>query len=194
MADMLAIDDGDPDAGGKRVMSFRQQASLHHEGATFITDARGMFREIERFISGLDADARGEADQVAGGIDPKSKHYLGDWLADNRNVTFHYPEMHPEKAAHGKEEIREALRKAASLEGTITASGDFGTLRFGFADDVPVQWLPDTETQVHRIEELRESVMALARFAQPAHCSTSQRLKELLGQRARQCGRPRISQ
>jgi transposase InsO family protein len=25
----------------------------------------------------------------------------------------------------------------------------------------------------------------------PAHCSTSQRLKELLGQRSRQCGRPR---
>ena len=27
----------------------------------------------------------------------------------------------------------------------------------------------------------------------PAHCSASQRLKELLGQRARQCGRPRVS-
>ena len=28
----------------------------------------------------------------------------------------------------------------------------------------------------------------------PARCSTSQRLKELLGERARQCGRPRVSQ
>jgi hypothetical protein len=30
------------------------------------------------------------------------------------------------------------------------------------------------------------------RRVHPAHCSTSQRLKELLGQRPRQCGRPRV--
>ena len=31
-----------------------------------------------------------------------STHYIGDWLAQHRNVTFHYSEMHPDKAAHGR--------------------------------------------------------------------------------------------
>jgi hypothetical protein len=44
----------------------------------------------------------------------------------------------------------------------------FGSGRFRFADDVAVQWLPDPETQVQLIAALRESVMALGRFAQRA--------------------------
>jgi len=147
-------------------MSFRQQAALHHEAADFITDAERRFPDVKAFIEGLEQEAQDECAQVTGGIDPKSPHYLGDWLADHRNVTFHYPEMHTDKAAHGKEEILQALRDAATLEGTITARDSFGTVRFGFADDVAVQWLLDVETQVHLIEQLRESVLALARFAQ----------------------------
>jgi hypothetical protein len=168
IADMMELDDADPDAPAKRVMSFRQQAALHHEAADFITDAERRFPGVKAFIEGLEQEAQDECAQVTGGIDPRSPHYLGDWLADHRNVTFHYPEMHPDKAAHGKEEILQALRDAATLEGTITARDSFGTVRFGFADDVAVQWLPDVETQVHLIEQLRESVLALARFAQRA--------------------------
>jgi hypothetical protein len=60
-------------------------------------------------------------------------------------VTFHYPEMHPDKP-RWKEEITEALPAAAELEGTITADEQFGSVRFRFADEVAVQWLPDAET------------------------------------------------
>ncbi len=41
-------------------------------------------------------------------------------------------------------------------------------MRFNFADEVAVQWLPDVEAQVHLIERLRDAVMALARFVQRA--------------------------
>ena len=76
--------------------------------------------------------------------------------------------LHPDKAAHGQEEITEALRDAAALEATITAGDTFVSIRFGFADEVAVQWLPRAETQVELIEALRESVMALGRFVQRA--------------------------
>ena len=39
-------------------------------------------------------------------------------------------------------------------------------LRFRFADEVAVQWLPDGATQAHLIVGLRESVMALGSFVQ----------------------------
>jgi hypothetical protein len=168
MSDLLALKDNDPDSLGRYVMSFRQQAALHHEAAQFIADARRRFPQVDAFIDGLEQEARDECDLVTGGIDPKSPHYLGDWLADHRNVTFHYPELHPDKAAHGSEEITKALKEAADLEGTITWSQGFGSVRFGYADEVAVQWLPDGETQEHLIDGLRESVWALARFAQRA--------------------------
>jgi hypothetical protein len=165
--EMVAIDDEDPDGAGRRVMSFRQQAALHHEAAEFIMSARRRFPEIEAFITGLADEAQRECAQVTGGVDPRSPDYLGDWLGDHRNVTFHYPELHPEKAAHGQEEISEALSKAADLEGTITMDEKFGTVRFEFADQVVVQWLP-TPTEKEQVAALRESVMALGRFAQRA--------------------------
>lgn len=35
IAEMLALDDSDQDSEGRRLSLFRQQASLHHEAATF---------------------------------------------------------------------------------------------------------------------------------------------------------------
>jgi hypothetical protein len=168
MDDMLALDDHAPDATARRIMSFRQQAALHYEAAQFIADARRRFPQVDAFIQTLEPDARDDCDRITGGIDPTSPHYHGRWLTDHRNVTFHSPKMHPDKAAHGKEEISEALKAAAGLEGTITSGRGLGSVRFGFADQVAVQWLPDGENEVHLIVTLRDSVMALARFTQRA--------------------------
>jgi hypothetical protein len=45
----------------------------------------------------------------------------------------------------------------------------FGSVRFGFADDVAVQWLPDVDTDARDIlAQLRDAVLALARFVQRA--------------------------
>jgi hypothetical protein len=168
MEDMLALADDTPDVSARRVMSFRQQAALHDEAARFIADARRRFPQIDAFIQTLDQDAQNECEQITGGIDPESAHYHGDWLVDHRNVTFHYPEMHPDKAKHGKEEITEAMKAASELEGTISFGQGMGSVRFGFADQIAVQWLPDVENEGHLISTLREAVMALARFAQRA--------------------------
>jgi hypothetical protein len=165
MAAMLEIEDYHKDAAGLRIMSFRQQAALHHEAAEFIRDTRKRFPKVKRFIDGLEKSAQDACEQVVGGVDPKSEHYLGDWLADHRNVTFHYPKMHPQAAEHGQEEVTEALKAAAEIESTIADDETFGSLRFNFADEVVVQWLPD-EDEKELIAELREAVMALALFAQ----------------------------
>lgn len=168
ISEMLSLDDSDPDSEAQRVSLFRQQASLHHEAATFIRDAKHRFPEIDSVVSSLPAVAREECDQVVGGIDPSSPAYHGDWLADHRNVTFHYPEMHPEKAQHGQEEITVALDAASGLDSSIEFGDGFGSVRFRFADDVAVQWLPDGPERETIIENLRESVLALSRFAQRA--------------------------
>lgn len=167
--DLLALEDSTaPDAGGRRVALFRQQAALYHEAASFIQTAKRRFPQVEKFLDTLPEEAKGEFDQVVGGVDPASPHYHGDWLADHRNVTFHYPEMHPEKAKHGQEEITEALRSAADIESFIEAGDHFGSVRFGFADEVAVQWLPDTPDRDAILEDLREAVLALSRFVQRA--------------------------
>jgi hypothetical protein len=75
--------------------------------------------------------------------------------------------MHPQAAEHDKEEITEALQGAAEIESTIADDETFGSLRFNFADEVVVQWLPD-EDEKELIAQLREAVIALARFAQQA--------------------------
>ena len=58
-------------------------------------------------------------------------------------MTFHYPEMHPEKAQHGREEVLEGLRGAADKASRIRIPDAPYDLRFDFADEVIVEWLPD---------------------------------------------------
>src|SRR5277367_162094 len=93
--ELLNLDDGALDAGARRMMLFRQQSAFFYEAASFITESRRRFPEINDFIAALPQEARDECAQVVGGVDPASTHYIGDWLAQHRNVTFHYSEMHP---------------------------------------------------------------------------------------------------
>jgi hypothetical protein len=164
---MLDVDDSDDDAAGLRVMSFRYQASLHAEAAGFISDARRMFPEVEQFVAGLSESARAQCQQVLDGLNPTSPRYLGAWLTSHRNVTFHYPEMHPEKAQHGREEIMEGLRDAAAKESIIRIPDAPYDLRFDFADEVIVEWLP-ADADHAPIVGLREGVLALADFVREA--------------------------
>jgi hypothetical protein len=148
-------------------MSFRHQASLHHEAAEFIRDTRKRFPKVEQFLTELPQEAQDDARRILDGVDPKSAGYHGGWLDANRDVTFHYPEMHPKKAAHGKEEVFNALTAAAALEGTISMEEHFGSVRFEFADTVAVQWVPEEDTS-EIVDRLREAATALARFVQVA--------------------------
>jgi len=144
-------DDRDPDAAGLRLMSFRQQASLFHEAAVFMTTAPKRFPAIAEFISRLEPAATDAYEQIVGAIDPASPHFQGPWLAGHRNVTSHYPEMHPEKF-------------------TLTEGESASSIRFGFADEIVVQWLPSGEDGDPKptLERLRTAVLALGRFTREA--------------------------
>ena len=96
-----------------------------------------------------------------------SPHYLGKWLKAHRNVTHHYPKMHPDAALHGEEEMASALAAAAELEGTIDSGSRFVDARFGYADAVGVQLLRSVN-DASWMEALRDTAMALAEFAQRA--------------------------
>jgi len=169
--ELLDVEDGGPDAGARRMMLFRQQSAFFYEAATFIAESRRRFPEIANFVTALPMEAQDECARVVGGVDPTSPHYIGDWLADHRNVTFHYSEIHPDKAAHDNEEITQALEMAAGEEGTVMVGDDLGSVRFWFADTVARQWLPGEEQQPATIVALREALMALVRFTQRAFAS-----------------------
>lgn len=167
ITDMLELESDTPEAIGRRVSRFRRQAALVHEAATFITDARRMFPAVAGFIDGLEDQTRDRCDRVIGAADPASPFYLGDWLEDHRNVTHHYPKMHPAAAQHGREEMANALSDAADIESTINSGTTFGDARFRFADEVGVQLLPRIDNPTW-FAELRDTAMALADFAQRA--------------------------
>jgi hypothetical protein len=164
----LSIEDFYDDAEGLRILWFRHQVSLLFEAAEFIRDTQHRFPAVETFVASLPAKARRDRDRVVGAVDPKPKKYRGKWVEGLRNVTFHYPEMHPEKAKHGKEEAFEALTNAAELTSTIDA-GDvyFSEARFHFADEVVVQWVPEKGSR-RALRDLAGDATALARFVQEA--------------------------
>jgi hypothetical protein len=165
--DMFKLSGDTPEEIGRRVSLFRRQAALVHEAATFINDAQRMFAEVASFIDQLEAKARDDCACVIGAVDSSSPHYLGEWLEDHRNVTHHYPTMHPEAAKHGREEMANALADAADIESTIDSGRYFGEARFRYADEVGVQLLPRLE-EPSWVEGLRDTAMALADFAQRA--------------------------
>jgi hypothetical protein len=166
---MLDLDDAERKAhtdeqAALLITNYRLQASLHYEAARCLKSGHDNFPEIRRFIDALPAEATQQYEIVVGGIDPKSPHYHGKWLSDARNRTFHYSKLNRGEPA-GK-----ALRSAADREGSISAGATFGTVRFGFADVVALEWLggPDPGVDGTRMAALSESVMAMTKFAQIA--------------------------
>lgn len=168
MGIMIAAESEAHDDAGIRLLSFRQQAALYHEAAKFLTESRRRFPDVDRFVNDLDAATRLAFDRVVGGLDATSPHFQGQWLVDQRNVTFHYPKMHPNAAAHGDEELMKAMDASAGQQGTITEGKRAGEIRFGFADEVVVQWLPPVENSRETLGKLVEAVTALGEFARKA--------------------------
>lgn len=167
LEDMFGLAGESHEEIGRRVSLFRRQAALIHEAATFITDARRMFPEVVAFVGALEPNARDGFERVTGAVDTASPHYLGAWLEGHRNVTHHFPKMHPAAAQDGKEEMTNALAGATDIESTIDTGQRFGDARFRYADEVGVQLLPSLE-DTSWVEKLREAALALADFAQRA--------------------------
>jgi hypothetical protein len=193
----------DPEDQAIRILGLRLNAASHAEASAFLGDALRRWPVIQRFMDDLGDDVKADIAHVTGVTNPKSKHYLS-WLEPHRNVTFHYAAVHPLKAENDNEEIQTALRRARVNVGTITDPGLFGGVRFGFADEVAVQWLPgayDHDDPAPRsieeaeawaianaaesaararehsgVADLRDSALALMRVAQAAAVAYIDRL------------------
>lgn len=158
---------------GSRILAFRLEAGSLYEAARHLTETPTRWPKIQQFLAALPAQAQADKDRICGAVDPQSPHHVGSWIEDQRNVTFHYAIVHPAKAEAGQEEIKQALERAIAqkIEGKITITGErFGDVRFNFADEVAVQWLPNVDTPegLAQLDVLREAGGSLARFVQVA--------------------------
>jgi hypothetical protein len=172
MAELVRLEDEkepDLDAGARKMMFFRLQIALFYEAALFISNTRRHSTDVAHFLAKLPSDAQSDCEIVTGGIDPKSSHFVGQWLEDHRNVTFHYSKVHPHAAAHDDEDAARALKQAAPLDGYVFVGDEraLGSVRFWFADEITRQWLPD-DTDIAPIVALRNATLALVRFTQRA--------------------------
>lgn len=151
--------------GALLVANYRLQAALHYEAARCLKLAYERFHEIRAFIDQLPVEAVEEYRFIVGGIDPDSPHYHGKWLSKARHATFHYSKL------NRRQRVGQGLRTVAGEMGVISDDGTLAGVRFGFADNVALEWIggsrPQAEVATQRTA-LVESVLAMTRFAQRA--------------------------
>lgn len=148
------------DGEGVRMMLFRQQAAYLHEAAKFVADARHHNVDVESFVASLDSTALRQLDAAMA-----TASELDRWLEDHRNVTFHYPKVVQAAHEHSDEELGTALAAAAGEEGTITAEGPAGAIRFEFADIVALELLGGLTVVSSLVKKVGEARLALGEFA-----------------------------
>jgi hypothetical protein len=153
------------DSDGTRLLAHRIQAAAVFEAATHLGETLRRIPEVRAFFESLSEETKESGNRILKSVDPDSDLYIGDWVEPHRNVTFHYPEMHPQKAEHGKEEIKGALERAADVTGSITADETFGSVRFDFADEVARCFLPEASPEdAITVERVRDTGLALVEF------------------------------
>jgi len=167
LVDLMLADEGrDP---ALRLFCFRVQTALFFEASSFVRESHRRWPEVKSFVSGLDAAVRTDFERVVGATDRRSPVFLGEWVGESRNRTFHYPDSHPMRPA-GQDALSIALQRCQDVEGHISVGTgeEIRSVRFGFADQVAVQWFPDVDEPGVLIGELRERVVALVGLAHRA--------------------------
>jgi hypothetical protein len=127
---------GKPDGIGVRLYLFRQLVGSAHEATTFLNDARGRFPGVARFVDQLPPVARTPYDKVFATL-----AQFDAWLGEHRHITFHYPEMRPERYEAGQDPIATALSRAADDRSSATLGPRYSDVRFDFADAVVAEML-----------------------------------------------------
>jgi hypothetical protein len=133
------------DGGGVLLLLMRQQVAMVHEAAMFLEESRRRFPEINAFVSNLGDDAQTLVRRIIARDDPASEEHQA-WRKPLRNVTAHYPILHPQKHKAGQEELAIALGKASAEDGGVRwdRSVELG-IRYEFADEVVVALMPPAE-------------------------------------------------
>jgi len=162
---LMNLTTDDPDGRGIRLLLVRQQAASYFEAVEWITDSRKRFPAIKHYMDTLGTEAHEHYGRLMAGCDSQSPHYM-PWLPGHRNVTAHFPKLHPAAFEHGDEEIANALRDAASETGIVSVPRPTeAAVRFDFADEVAVQLLPNIVDDPDEVEKLAGARIALMRFA-----------------------------
>ena len=149
---------------GIRLMLARQVAATAFEAAAFVRDSRKRFpKEVGAFLDALSDEAKSDLARFTATVEQGSPEYEA-WLERHRNVTSHYPEILPDKAAQGREEVANALQRVAAYGQTLVIGGRVNEHRFYFADAVAVEFMPQPNTDRTAIARLSEVRHAFARF------------------------------
>ena len=159
MENIEGLDDRDRE--GHELLNYRLQAALHYE-ATLVLREASKIADIVSFVDGLSADAKTDRELVLSGVQDPSGQVHGAWLVNSRNRDFHYSHRGEHRP------IAEALEKAAGDAGTVTWGRRFGLRRFGFADNVVLEWFPPQVQYGRMLERMSDAVLALARFSEAA--------------------------
>jgi hypothetical protein len=163
--DAMAASVDQSDGMGVRLLHFRQLVGYSHEATEFLTDSRKRYPDtVEKFVQSLHQEALDDYDKVFTELAP-----VEQWAERQRNVTFHYPVMVPEKVEAGKDPFAEALAAAAEDTSSATFGPKYGDVRFDFADDVVVHLLgfklPEQKDEFSElVQALREAHLALGHF------------------------------
>jgi hypothetical protein len=159
---LLLHEDNEP---GMSFLIYRQWAVMLHEASTFIADSKRRFPEIAAFLATVGDEGQALLDRIASWDQEGTDDYQ-PWRESVRNVTAHYPELHPQKFRHDQEELGNALRAAAERLSSVRWDNTQGfALRYEFAYEVVGAMLPQPQ-------EMMSAVLAggdvLARFVREA--------------------------
>jgi hypothetical protein len=163
---MLRSDWTDDESAGDRLFAFRVEAAAFCEASRYLRETPPRWPEIQDFVRSLGPKAAAELLRVQAAGDPGATDYMGKWLTDHRNLTFHYAAMAPERVRHGLHAVARALAQTAPVDAPLGIGDRIGEVRYTFADTIAVQWLPDEPEQ--QIDALRDRITDIAWFAQRA--------------------------
>jgi len=142
---------------------FRLIAGHFLEAAIWLQETRKQIPEVKEFISGLAAEDQERFENIAAFA--SQKHPLHKRLKESRSTHFHFPEINVNRDAAGQEELANAMREAASLEGWIEDGKDYASFRAAFADEIAVQFVTTSnEETVEILNALRGPVFELVEF------------------------------
>lgn len=146
---------------------FRLIAGHFLEAAKWLQATRKKIPEVDEFISGLAAEHQARYENVVAFA--SQKHPLHNRLKESRSTHFHFPEINVDKDAAGREELANAMREAASLEGWIEDGKDYASFRAAFADEIAVQFVATNDEETAEIlNGLHGPVFELVEFTAAA--------------------------
>lgn len=142
---------------------FRLIAGHFLEAARWLQATRKQLPEVDDFITKLAAEDQERYEKITAFA--SQKHPLHRRLTESRSTHFHFPEININKETAGQEELANALRAAASLEGWIEDGKDYASFRAAFADEVALQFLTTTDTETAEVlDSLHGPIFELVEF------------------------------